>query len=58
MYLKDASSLLLFVLVESTNGPTIFLLGFSELRTENTTALKIPANDFLELEDYCLALSR
>lgn len=33
--LKDASSLLLFVLVESTNGPTIFLLGFSELFWQN-----------------------
>lgn len=40
IYLKDASNVLLFVLADSSNGPLTLVLGFSELWTNETAALK------------------
>lgn len=61
MYLKDASNVLLFVLADSTNGPTTLVLGFSELWTDTTTVLKHGYNNgyfllYKKLNLFCLAL--
>lgn len=40
LYLKDASSLLLFVFADSINGPTLLVCGVSELWADKTAALK------------------